>query len=71
MLGLPPLTIEAIVLGLVLIVPLWRICRRAGIDPFWALLVFAPFIGIPLVLLVLALAPWPNRSTPPARGPGP
>jgi hypothetical protein len=42
------------------ILPLWRIYDRAGINPLWALLVFLPVVGLFLPLLVLAFARWPK-----------
>ncbi len=40
--------------------PLWRITRRTGLDPRWALLVFVPGIGPLLVLMVLGHKSWPT-----------
>ena len=50
--------------------PLWRILRRAGLAPWWALLVFVPMIGLLLVFMVLGHSKWPNlpaRAAPPPR----
>jgi hypothetical protein len=44
---------------LLLIVPVWRIFRRAGFHPALSLLMFLPVIGIPLVALLLAFLRWP------------
>lgn len=38
--------------------PTWRILRRAGLDPRWALLVLIPFGMVP-VIGVLAHSRWP------------
>lgn len=38
--------------------PLWRILRRAGLSPWWALLALIPF-GLVPVVGVLAHSRWP------------
>ncbi|WP_255448608.1 hypothetical protein [Telmatospirillum sp. J64-1] len=50
---------SALVTGLLLVFPLWRIFRRAGLQPIFSLLVFIPGIGFIAVLLMLALSRWP------------
>ncbi len=47
-------------IALLLIFPLWRLHERAGLNPFWALLVFVPAIGVLMVVVHLALARWPS-----------
>ena len=44
--------------GLVVVIPLWRICERAGLTPAIALLVLIPYVGIVLVALILAFSAW-------------
>lgn len=39
--------------------PLWRIFRRAGLKPYWALAVFVPLVGLALVVGVLGHSRWP------------
>ncbi|MEQ9812674.1 MAG: hypothetical protein RLO50_07815 [Azospirillaceae bacterium] len=39
--------------------PLWRSFRRAGVTPYWSLLVVVPLIGFTATLLVLATRHWP------------
>jgi hypothetical protein len=46
-------------IGLLLIIPLWRIFQRAGLMPALALLVFVPFLGPFVVLAILAFSRWP------------
>lgn len=46
--------------GLLLIVPLWRIFERAGFTPMLSLFVFVPFLGPFIVAAILAFARWPN-----------
>jgi len=47
-----------LVVGLGWVVPMARICRRAGIGWQWSLLGFIPLIGV-LGLWVIAFRPWP------------
>ena len=47
-----------IVLALV-IVPLWRICTRAGFSGWWSLLVVVPLLNL-IMLWVFAYAKWPR-----------
>lgn len=62
-----------ILFNLLIIWPLWRIFRRTGLDPRWALLLFVPMLGPLLVLMVLGHRTWPAlpprapRPTPKAR----
>ncbi len=45
--------------ALVLIVPMWRIFRRAGFHPPLSLLIFIPGFGFLVAVLLLALRRWP------------
>ena len=51
-----------IFLALVLIVPMWRIFDRAGLNPYLSLILFVPFFGLVIVLLILAFTRWPNTE---------
>lgn len=44
---------------LLMIVPVMRIFKRAGFQPWWALLLGVPDIGLALCVLALALRKWP------------
>ncbi len=44
--------------ALVIIFPLWKIYEKVGINPFLSLLVFVPFVGISIVLIILAFSKW-------------
>jgi len=44
---------------LIIIVPLWRICQRAGLNPVISLIAIVPFLGLWVVAGILAFAPWP------------
>lgn len=45
-------------MSLFLLYPLWIICRRAGLNPYWALLVFIPYIGVMAVAVALGSLQW-------------
>lgn len=49
-----------VVVALVVIVPLWRICGRAGFSPALSLLAVIPLLGIVIVAAVLGFAKWPS-----------
>ncbi|MFQ5938988.1 MAG: hypothetical protein ACE5KL_02825 [Alphaproteobacteria bacterium] len=51
--------ISTIILGFVLVYPLWRIFSRTGLTPALSLLIFVPFVGGLIVLAVLAFTSWP------------
>ncbi|HUC63768.1 MAG TPA: hypothetical protein VMF53_17630 [Alphaproteobacteria bacterium] len=53
------LLVQLVLIAVVLIVPLWRIFRRAGLNPAFSLLVLIPLLGSLAVLAILAFAPWP------------
>ncbi len=44
--------------ALVVVIPLWRIFQRAGMQPALALLALVPWIGLILVALILAIGRW-------------
>ena len=48
-----------VILGLILIYPLWRIHSRAGFNPLLSLFIFLPFLGYLIVYLMLAFRRWP------------
>jgi hypothetical protein len=50
---------------LLILVPVWRICRRLGMNPALSLLMFLPLIGIPLLAWILAFSSWPNATRAP------
>jgi hypothetical protein len=51
--------IVALVALVLIIVPLWRICGRAGFNPALSLLAIIPFLGFLIVAAILAFAEWP------------
>ena len=64
LLGLGSLLVFGIIVvhllaALVLIIPTWRICRRAGFSGALSLFHLLPVIGMFIVMAVLAFATWP------------
>lgn len=57
-----PLTL----LGLLIVVPVWRAYDRAGLSPFLSLLVLVPLIGPVVAVAILAFAAWPKVDGDPA-----
>lgn len=56
-----------VIFNLLIVWPLWRVFRRAGLDPRWALAVFVPLVGLMIVASVLGHARWPvlpERTAP-------
>ena len=49
-----------LIVALVLIIPTWRICTRAGFSGALSLFHLVPVIGWLIVMGVLAFTPWPN-----------
>ena len=71
-LGLGSLLVVALVIGhlvvaLVLIIPTWRICTRAGFSGALSLFHLVPVIGSFIVMAVLAFSDWPNGEASPAK----
>ena len=54
------LAIGHLLIALVLIVPTWRICTRAGFSGALSLFHLVPLIGSFIVMAVLAFSDWPN-----------
>ena len=66
--ALVALAIGHLLLALVLIIPTWRICTRAGFSGALSLFHLVPFIGWLIVMAVLAFNPWPNGEVSPPGG---
>jgi hypothetical protein len=49
-----------LLLSLLLIIPTWRICQRAGFSGALALFHLVPVVGSFIVMAVLAFSSWPN-----------
>ncbi|MEN6534801.1 MAG: hypothetical protein ABFD89_14125 [Bryobacteraceae bacterium] len=54
------LVVPISVLGALRIVPYWKIFKKAGFRPQWALLTIIPVVGL-LVLYVVAFSNWRAR----------
>ena len=50
------------IVGLMIVLPVCLIYRKAGFHPAWGLLVFLPGFGLLLIFLQLAFLPWPNHN---------
>lgn len=48
-----------LIIGAILIVPIWRIFKRAGLNPAFSLFIFVPWVGWLIVYCLLAFMPWP------------
>jgi hypothetical protein len=70
LLGLGSLVLIAFAIGhlllaLVLIIPTWRICTRAGFSGAVSLFHLVPVIGSFIVMAILAFSTWPNGEAAP------
>lgn len=52
--------IGGLVAAVLVIVPLWRICGRAGFAPALSLLVVIPWLGFFIIFGILGFAEWPS-----------
>jgi hypothetical protein len=66
-LALLVLAITHLLVALVLIIPTWRICTRAGFSGALSLFHLVPVIGSFIVMAVLAFSDWPNGEASPVR----
>ncbi len=55
--------LHIVIVGLMIVVPVIIIYKRAGLNPLWAALVFLPGFGLLLICLQLAFTPWPNQKS--------
>jgi hypothetical protein len=58
-----------LLLSLLLIIPTWRICQRAGFSGALSLFHLVPIVGSFIVMAVLAFSSWPNGEAA-GQGPG-
>ena len=56
-----------LLLALILIIPTWRICVRAGYSGALSLFHLVPLIGSFIVMLVLAFGTWPAGEARPGQ----
>ena len=52
-----------LLMGVILVVPFWRICTRAGFPGALSLLILVPLVNVGF-LYFLAFAGWPAQSQP-------
>lgn len=57
-----PEFMQVAIVGLMILVPLCLIYKKAGFNPLWAALVFVPGFGLLIIFLQLAFLPWPNSK---------
>jgi len=57
--------IQVFLVAFIIIVPAWKICGKAGFNPYLSLMVFIPLLGPVILLMILAFANWPvlKRNT--------
>jgi len=72
LLGLGSLLVFGIIVvhlltALVLIIPTWRICTRAGFSGALSLFHLVPLIGPFIVMAVLAFSDWPSGEASPRK----
>ena len=56
-----------VLVALVLIIPTWRICTRAGFSGALSLLHLVPVVGTLVVMAILAFSDWPAGEAPPQK----
>jgi uncharacterized membrane protein YhaH (DUF805 family) len=52
----------AVIALVLIIVPLWRICTRAGFNGVLSLLALIPWLGVVIVGAILSFANWPTKA---------
>ena len=55
--------IIALILIILIIVPLWRICTRAGFNGALSLLALIPWLGVAIVGAILSFVNWPAKTS--------
>lgn len=53
----------ALIATLLIVIPLWRICRRAGFHPALSLLAILPLFGVLIIGGILAFSEWPASKS--------
>jgi uncharacterized membrane protein YhaH (DUF805 family) len=54
--------IFTIIVAALVIVPLWRICSRAGFNGALSLLAIIPWLGIVIIGAILSFSNWPVKA---------
>jgi hypothetical protein len=60
------LILQLLILAILLLYPAWRICQRAGLNPYLSLTILIPYIGLLVYGIILAVSDW--RITPRLKG---
>lgn len=55
-----PEVMQSAIVAMMIAIPTVFIYKKAGLDPWWAALVFIPVFGLLLVFAQLAFQRWPN-----------
>lgn len=58
-----PEIMQVAIVGMMILVPVCLIYKKAGFNPLWGALVFVPGFGLLIIFLQLALLPWPNAKS--------
>jgi hypothetical protein len=53
---------QILIIVIVLVIPLWRIFKRAGLNPAFALFTLIPLLGAVISLCLLAFMRWPSAE---------
>lgn len=53
---------QIVIVGLMILIPIALIYKKAGFSPMWAALVFIPGFGLLLIFLQLAFLTWPKQK---------
>jgi hypothetical protein len=59
--GIMEALLMTVVLAVLVVVPLFRIMKKAGLNPAWSFLIVIPGLGYLAVIGILAFAEWPNE----------
>lgn len=51
---------QAVLIGMILIVPVWKIYKKAGLNPALSFILFIPLIGMFIVYVILSFSDWPE-----------
>ncbi len=54
---------QAILIGMILIVPVRKIYKKAGLNPALSFILFVPLIGMFIVYVILSFSDWPEVKT--------
>ena len=56
-------TLFFLIMVAIMVIPLWRICARAGLNPAFSLFILVPAFGFLIVAAILAFSEWPATSS--------